>query len=102
MPTLQELLAQRAELENRIATMQREERAAAIDKIRELMTQHGLGVADLSEKPAATRSAKSAGTKVAAKYRDPATGDSWTGRGLRPKWLVAALAAGRSLEDFAV
>ena len=100
MSTLQELLAQRAELENRIATIQREERAGAIDKIRELMAQHGLSAADLSERPAA--SSKSAGSKVAAKYRDPSTGNTWTGRGLRPKWLVAEIAAGKSIDDFAV
>jgi len=39
---------------------------------------------------------------VAAKYRNAATGDAWTGRGLQPKWLKAALAAGAKLEDFAV
>ena len=30
---------------------------------------------------------KSNGGKVAAKYRDPATGQSWTGRGKAPKWI---------------
>lgn len=34
------------------------------------------------------------------KYRNPATGDTWTGRGLQPRWLKAALAEGRSLDDF--
>jgi DNA-binding protein H-NS len=39
---------------------------------------------------------------VPAKYRDPATGTGWSGRGLQPKWLKAALADGRKLSDFAV
>ncbi|HZF81016.1 MAG TPA: H-NS histone family protein, partial [Rubrivivax sp.] len=43
-----------------------------------------------------------AGKKVAPKYRDPATGDTWTGRGLKPKWLAAALNSGRSLSEFAL
>ena len=43
-----------------------------------------------------------AGKKVAPKYRNPATGDTWTGRGLKPKWLVAALSSGRSLSEFAL
>jgi DNA-binding protein H-NS len=38
--------------------------------------------------------------KVAPKYRDPQTGSTWSGRGLRPRWLSAALAAGRSLDEF--
>jgi len=43
-----------------------------------------------------------AGKKVPPKYRNPATGDTWTGRGLKPKWLVAALDSGRSLSEFAL
>jgi DNA-binding protein H-NS len=43
-----------------------------------------------------------AGKKVAPKYRNPATGDTWSGRGLKPKWLVAALDSGRSLSEFAL
>ncbi|MFM2058427.1 MAG: hypothetical protein RLY71_2812 [Pseudomonadota bacterium] len=34
------------------------------------------------------------------KYRDPATGSSWTGKGLKPAWLREALNAGRSLAEF--
>jgi DNA-binding protein H-NS len=40
--------------------------------------------------------------KVAIKYRDKDTGSTWTGRGLKPKWLSAYLAAGRKIEEFAV
>jgi DNA-binding protein H-NS len=39
---------------------------------------------------------------VAAKYRDPETGATWAGRGLKPRWLTAALKAGKSLESFAI
>jgi DNA-binding protein H-NS len=49
----------------------------------------------------ASRAGKPLG-KVAIKYRDAATGDSWTGRGLKPRWLQAQLAAGRKIEEFAV
>ena len=38
---------------------------------------------------------------VAPKYRDE-QGNTWAGRGNRPRWLVEALEAGRKLEDFAV
>lgn len=63
------------------------------------------GKANGAAKPAkaakAAKTAKSSG-KVAIKYRDAATGDSWTGRGLKPRWLQAQLAAGRKIEEFAV
>jgi DNA-binding protein H-NS len=42
------------------------------------------------------------GRKVAPKYRDPGTGETWAGRGARPRWLVARLKAGKKLEDFSV
>jgi DNA-binding protein H-NS len=35
------------------------------------------------------------------KYRGPA-GQAWSGVGRKPLWVAEALAAGRSLEDFAV
>ena len=40
--------------------------------------------------------------RVPVKYRDQATGSTWTGRGLKPKWIQAALDAGRTLSDFEV
>lgn len=33
-------------------------------------------------------------------YRDAATGQTWSGKGLQPKWLKVALARGKSLSDF--
>jgi DNA-binding protein H-NS len=40
---------------------------------------------------------------VAPKYRNPENpSETWAGRGLRPRWLVAAIKSGRKLEDFAI
>jgi len=105
MASLQELLAQKAELEKQILETQRAERAEAIAKIKALMAEHGLTLADLSARaPAAPKSAKAppSGRKAPVKYRHPTTGETWSGRGLQPKWLRAELAAGRQLADFAV
>ncbi len=99
MPSVSELLAQKAAIEQQIADAQRAERAGAVAKVRALMTEHGLTMADLSTKAAA---GKRAGSKVAPKYRDAATGNVWTGRGLQPKWLKQALASGKKISDFAI
>jgi DNA-binding protein H-NS len=52
------------------------------------------------------RPAKKAGADkrsiVAPKYRDSATGITWTGRGKQPKWLSAAISSGKTLEDFKI
>ena len=40
---------------------------------------------------------------VAPKYRNPDNpAETWAGRGLRPRWLTAAIKGGKSLEDFAI
>jgi DNA-binding protein H-NS len=101
MATLAELLAQKAELERQIAETQRAERAAAVAQVRELMAQHGLTLADIGVR-APTSAAAGPRNKAPVKYRDPATGQTWSGRGLQPNWLKAALAQGRSLSDFTV
>jgi DNA-binding protein H-NS len=100
MSTIQELLAQRAELEKKIAEAQRAAKADAIAKVKALMAEYGLSAADLAGKAASVKA--EGGKKVAAKYRDPDSGQTWTGRGLKPKWLQAALAGGKSLSDFAL
>lgn len=100
MTQLSDLLAQKAVLEQKIAQTQREDRQKAIGQIKTIMAEYGLTVADLG-----TRSVKNGrvgGSKVAAKFRNKATGETWSGRGLQPRWLKAALATGKSISDFAV
>ena len=69
-----------------------------------MMAEFGLTAADIAGKAPGGRisgAAKPKG-KVAVKYHNAATGDSWSGRGLQPRWLKAALAAGAKVTDFAV
>jgi DNA-binding protein H-NS len=40
---------------------------------------------------------------VAPKYRNPDNpSETWAGRGLKPRWLAAALKSGKELEDFSI
>jgi DNA-binding protein H-NS len=41
------------------------------------------------------------GMKVPPKYRSP-SGETWAGRGARPRWLVAAIKGGKKLDDFLI
>jgi len=41
------------------------------------------------------------GTKVPPKYRNP-SGETWAGRGAKPRWLVAAIKGGKKLDDFLI
>src|SRR5215472_10142590 len=43
----------------------------------------------------------SKGRKVPPKYRGP-SGETWAGRGARPRWLVTAIKGGKKLDDFLI
>tara|TARA_R110000868_G_scaffold587_3_gene4235 strand:+ start:1043 stop:1360 length:318 start_codon:yes stop_codon:yes gene_type:complete len=104
--SINELLAQKAELEHQIAEQTRSERASAISQIKTLMSTYGLAPGDIvtdSEKVASSTARRKSTPRgpVAPKYRSD-TGDTWSGRGLKPRWLTAAMAGGARLEQFAI
>lgn len=39
---------------------------------------------------------------VLPKYRNPQTSETWSGRGKRPRWLIAAIKSGRKIEEFRI
>ena len=108
MATLQDLLSQKAALDRQIEDAKRTQQVAAIAQIRQLMADNVLTVADISAASPGSRKAGKSGPgprsvkKVAVKYRHPTTGESWTGRGLKPKWLKAELDNGKSISDFSI
>ncbi|WP_250438747.1 H-NS family nucleoid-associated regulatory protein [Delftia tsuruhatensis] len=81
MTSYTELLARKAELEAQIAQAQAERKAEGIAAARALIQEHGLTAADVFPP------AKSKGSVGAPKYRDPASGATWTGRGKPPNWI---------------
>jgi DNA-binding protein H-NS len=111
-------------LKTRIADLQKKlaaaesSKAPAIKKVKTLMKKLGVTVEDLAGKPDSAdpsprrrgrprksmvdKLAKSAGLrKVAIKYRDE-KGNTWTGRGKTPRWLVEAEKAGKARDAFKV
>lgn len=44
---------------------------------------------------------KKSSSAVVAKYRGP-NGETWSGRGLTPRWLAALVAEGKTKEEFAI
>lgn len=57
---------------------------------------------ELRRQAAAAAERRAMGGKPVAMYRDPVSGQSWSGRGLKPKWLLAALEAGRTQDEFLI
>ncbi|CAD5374779.1 H-NS histone family protein [Rubrivivax sp. A210] len=108
--------AQIAALEAQAQQVRKKEVAAIIAQAREAIAHYGITAADLgfgkakakagtaASKPAAAKKTrKAAGKKAAtkAKFKDD-QGHSWSGRGKRPGWYTAALAAGKTPEDLLV
>lgn len=99
-----ELKAEAEKLLEQAEQLRQQEIEQAISEIKEKMKAFGLTAADLgfagvgvSRKPAAPAKAASV-----VKYRGP-NGETWSGgRGRKPQWVVQILAAGKSLEDYAV
>ena len=94
MVTLDAIQSKIAKLQKQAESIVHKQTSAGLTKIRDLMAKHGLSVADIESfvgkkrgrKPGA--SAKTATKRaVAAKYADPKTGATWTGRGRAPAWI---------------
>jgi DNA-binding protein H-NS len=110
---LQQIESLKAEAE----AARRKEIEGVVARIKEAIEVYGLTAADLgfAEGPRATSTTGRRGTTAArqrankaggaderpVRYRDEA-GNTWGGRGPRPRWLRNALAAGKTLQDLEV
>ena len=89
MATYQELIQQRKGLEEQIAEARKNEVGDAVATIRSLCADYGLTEKDIfGGVRASGNQSTQKGKSVAPKYRDPATGATWTGRGKAPRWIA--------------
>jgi DNA-binding protein H-NS len=94
MSSYKELLAERERLDRMIEEAKARECATVINEIRQKMADYGITLAELGSR----RGAKAGGRRaVEPKYRDPATGATWSGRGKPPAWI-----AGQEREKFLI
>ena len=100
MATLSAIQKQIADLEKQAAAIQKSEVGAATAKIKELMGKYHLTASDLGLPSAAGRKSTKLGaakrkpvarkTAGIPKFRDPKTGQTWTGNGKAPGWIAGA------------
>lgn len=81
MSTYQELMARKRELDKNIEQTRRTESVAALETIKQLIATFGFTAQQVFPYQSTEKK------KVQAKYYDPESGNSWTGRGRTPKWL---------------
>ena len=94
MATYQELKNQAAALLAEAEEMRRIEVTAVIADIRQKMQTYGLTTQDLGLVP----KAKGSSYTPTVKYRGP-NGETWVGgRGRKPDWILAAIAAGEDID----
>lgn len=95
MSSYKELLRQRQALEQQIAEAKKREFAQIVDEIKQKMTDYGITLADLGI--ASGRGKGKRVSPVQAKYRNPDSGATWSGRGKPPRWI-----AGKNRDDFKI
>jgi DNA-binding protein H-NS len=95
MKTYMAVKSEIARLEKQAEALRKGELKQVIGRIRKAIAEYGLTAADLGfgraaaapKKAAPRRASRSAGV---AKYRDPATLQTWTGHGRPPAWIANA------------
>jgi len=101
--TYSQIVQQIETLKQEADAIRRQEVNEVVGKIKDAIAFYQLTADDLglSGRVATNPSSKGArsGAAPGPQFRDD-SGNTWSGRGPRPRWLKAALAAGKSLDDF--
>jgi DNA-binding protein H-NS len=96
--SLKELRQLQKNLAKAVSTYEDRHKADARAKLEVIAKEMGYSLADLIGVEVKTTRAP-----AVAKYRHPENAAlTWSGRGRKPQWFVAALAAGKSADDLAV
>jgi DNA-binding protein H-NS len=97
-----ELQALIAEAEQKLTEKKKSMRKEVIAQIKELAASIGASVNIKFDEQASRKSGGPQG-KVAPKYQNPANPDeTWTGRGVAPKWMQELIDSGRSKDEFLI
>ena len=87
MTTYAQYVEQIAKLQSLAEAARQAEINDAIKKIKDLMQAHGVSIEDLSSGSRAKPAKAKVTATVAAQFKNPETGETWTGRGRVPRWL---------------
>jgi len=100
MATYSELMAQAQSLMAQAEQARKNELSEVIAGIKNQMKQYGIALADLGGASGAKKTKSK--SSAPAKFRGP-NGELWAGGpGRKPEWVRAAMASGKSIEDFRI
>ena len=94
--SVEELQAEREKLDAEIKAKQDAQKASVIGQIKTVVDTYSIPVDELVEALGGLKS-KRKGIKAKQKFRDPASGATWSGRGKEPAWIK-----GQNREDFLI
>lgn len=100
MDELQQIQQQIEELQKKAHAIQQQKKSEIIEEVKAKIKSYGLTARDLGLVEVASVQPVPLKKPVAIKYRH--NEDTWTGRGMKPKWVVKYLEGGGKLEDITV
>jgi DNA-binding protein H-NS len=96
--SLKELKDLQSQVAKAVSSFEDRRKKEAIADLEEMARAKGFTLAELTGAPVVRKR-----SPAVAKYANPAdSSDTWSGRGRKPRWFVAALAAGKRPEDVAI
>lgn len=102
----QKLEKELAKIQKKLKTIQNKKRKPIINSIVRSMREYDISLEDISTayNNKITNKPKSNIVKkpIPPKYRNPNTGETWSGRGKAPRWIVQAESTGTSRESFLI
>lgn len=95
-------------LQRQMKTLKVKQRRPIITSIVRSMQDNEITIEELTEalektqKRGSSTNASQPKSVLPPKFRNPATGDTWTGRGRPPRWILDAEAAGKERSKFLI
>ncbi|GAB5096997.1 H-NS family nucleoid-associated regulatory protein [Caballeronia sp. HLA56] len=112
MTTIKQIQSRIQKLQKQADAIIAKQAQKVVDQIRNLMLEHGLTTSDienaarkrrqgtaLASKDTSDQSGSAGNSKVAVKYRNPKTGETWSGRARPPKWIASVKNRSKFLID---
>ena len=109
--TLVQITAQIDQLQRQAELLRAKHKRSVLNAILDAMAQYGISYEELHAArrngsdvrvTAAPAGAVRPGKRVPPKYRNPKTGETWSGRGRTARWIVEAEREGRSRDKFLI
>ena len=85
MQTYKQIQDQIKQLQQKAEELRKKELGSAISQIKSIMAEYSISISDLGM--SGKKKSDRARIPLTPKYQNPATGETWSGRGKTPKWI---------------